>query len=217
MLGFTAGRGGTIDSISSIGGTVDVAVRGGSLDAISKIGGTLDVRDISSDASTVSVVDAAGAVISPIPATGGTIAEIANVAGGTIDALTNIGNIEGGTIDAISRIGGTVDTKIVNFDGDAAANKNANYLGAQSGAALWIASAGKKAVLMGIYVSSTLEVNLSLVEGTSTILPISYFAQHGGAMISQGFPLYKTANTAGTIKITSSASTFSVMLTGYEI
>ncbi len=94
-----------------------------------------------------------------------------------------------------------------------------NYAAAQTDAVIWTPTSGKRIVLMGAFFSTDTAMNIQLESALEDIIPPTYLAANGGAVVAGGgeCPLWIGAEDA-TLTITSSASgNHSVKVWGIEV
>lgn len=99
-----------------------------------------------------------------------------------------------------------------------ATTKAVNYSAAQDGTTVWEPASGKKIVLVGVMFSTDTQMNVSVKQGETTIIPPVYLAANGGSVVSGGdWPIW-VGEADQALTFTSSASgNHSCMLYGYEM
>jgi len=93
--------------------------------------------------------------------------------------------------------------------------KNARFTVAQSSTIFWQPASGKKWYLTDLIISSLNAVTIDLIDTTSTLTTL-YFAANGGLSSNFKTPLVASA-TNGTLLVTTTAATLSILASGYEV
>ena len=96
----------------------------------------------------------------------------------------------------------------------AMSQKNFIFTAAQASTAIWTASAGKRFTITDLIISASTSLDLTLIDNTSTLITF-YFDNRGGAVSNFNTPIQSSTIT-GALRVTTTASTCSILVTGYE-
>jgi hypothetical protein len=88
------------------------------------------------------------------------------------------------------------------------------FFSAQSSTAIWIPASGKRWVITDLNISTSTNSDITLIDGTSTLITF-YFETRGGAVSNYRTPIVSSA-VNNILKITTTASSCSILLSGYE-
>lgn len=93
-------------------------------------------------------------------------------------------------------------------------NKYVIWNAAQSSTAIWTAAASKRWHITDLIISASTSCDVTLIDDTSTLTTL-YFDNRGGAVSNFCTPIQATGTTTS-LRVTTTASTCSMLLTGYE-